>query len=141
MRVHRALIMALLLGTLIIAGSAAAKGPLASGDFDIYSVDDQGGGWVINRIPVRGDLLWGCKDVAIVEECEPVPLPDFMPGFQINFLHISNDSQAGWLKVSVPALGDYLLARLRASHAGLGRSLDGVYQDRYEIRRDLSVIV
>jgi hypothetical protein len=88
---------------------ASGKGML-SGDFDVYSVDDQGGGWVINRIPVRGDLLWGCKDVATVQECDPVPLPDFYPATVLNFLHISDDSQAAWLRVSVPVLGDYLMA-------------------------------
>ncbi|GEM_PF-3525117 len=85
-------------------------GVMAAGDFEVYSQDDQGGGWVIHKIPVKGDLLWGCGDVATVERCDPVPLPDFMPATSLTFLHIDKDTMAAWLRVSVPAFGDSLMA-------------------------------
>ena len=85
-------------------------GLMASGDFEVYSQDDQGGGWVIHKIPIKGDLLWGCGDVATVDRCEPVPLPDFMPATTLSFLHVDKESMAAWLRVSVPGFGDSLMA-------------------------------
>lgn len=103
-----------LMGWLLVVALAAASPANAklglSGAFDVYSQDDAGGGWVINRIPARGDMLWGCEDVATVEECKPVPLPDWVPATTLNFIHISEDSMAAWLNVSVPVVGDYLMA-------------------------------
>ncbi len=95
---------------LVGATSAGARGMGKSADFEVFSVDDQGGGWVIHHIPVKGDMLWGCADVAGVDECRPVPLPDFTHAATLSMIHVSEDSQAAWLKVSVPVSGDFLMA-------------------------------
>jgi len=98
--------------TLALAGTASAKGLMSGGSFDIFSPDEGGGGWVINHIgvPGYGDTLWGCADVANVKECRPVPLPDFVPMTSLKFFHVDEDTQAGWLNVSVPIVGDFLMA-------------------------------
>lgn len=94
-----------------VPASAAPKiGVLPSGSFDIFTIDAGGGGWVIHKIPIKGDLLWGCQDVKDVTRCNPVPLPDFMPGTSLEFIHIDNKTQAAWLKVTAPPFGDSLMA-------------------------------
>jgi hypothetical protein len=92
------------------AAAAPFGGLMASGDFEVFSQDDAGGGWVIHKVPLKGDLLWGCGDVATVDRCDPVPLPDFMPATSLAFIHIDKDTMAAWLRVSVPVFGDSLMA-------------------------------
>ncbi len=94
----------------LLAATAAEAKVGASSSFEIFATDGEGGGWVINHIPVRGDMLWGCADIADVEECQFVPLPDFVPATELDFLHVTEDSQAGWLRVRVPVVGDFLMA-------------------------------
>ncbi|HCP45428.1 MAG TPA: hypothetical protein DIU15_05270 [Deltaproteobacteria bacterium] len=95
---------------LLPAGAAARSALLPSSSFEIFTPDSSGGGWVIHKIPIKGDLLWGCADVRRVDRCNPVPLPDFMPATSLDFIHIDDKTQAAWLKVTVPVLGDTLMA-------------------------------
>jgi len=95
---------------LLIAAPASAMKMGASADFEIFAMDEGGGGWVIHHIPVKGDMLWGCSDVAGVDECKPVPLPDFTHAATLKMIHISEDSAAAWLSVQVPVAGDFLMA-------------------------------
>lgn len=96
--------------TLCLLVSAAQAKVGISSSFEVFATDGEGGGWVINHIPIRGDMLWGCADLSRVDECEFVPLPDFVPATQLDFLHVTEDSQAGWLRVRVPVVGDFLMA-------------------------------
>jgi len=100
----------LLLSACCLLTSTASAKVGASSSFEIFATDGEGGGWVINHIPVRGDMLWGCADISRVDECEFVPLPDFVPATELDFLHVTEDSQAGWLRVRVPVVGDFLMA-------------------------------
>jgi len=95
---------------LVFAASSAFAGPMPAGSFEVQSVDDAGGGWVIHHVPGLGDRLWGCQDLAMVGECKQVYLGNWSPASKIRFLHISDDSQKAWMVVSVPALGDFLYA-------------------------------
>jgi hypothetical protein len=98
----RALVLICLALLFALPASAAPKFlSLPSGGFDVFTLDGGGGGWVIHKIPIKGDLLWGCQDVAKVDKCNPVPLPDFMPATSLEFIHIDNKAQAAWLKVTV----------------------------------------
>ena len=65
----------LLLSACCLLTSTASAKVGASSSFEIFATDGEGGGWVINHIPVRGDMLWGCADISRVDECEFVPLP------------------------------------------------------------------
>ncbi len=103
-------VAALFSSSVLAAPFGGGGGLMASGDFEVYSADDMGGGWVIHKIPIKGDLLWGCGDIASVDRCDPVPLPDFMPATALSFLHIDKTSMAAWLRVSVPGFGDSLMA-------------------------------
>ena len=99
-----------LLAVLLLPATAMALPKMPSGAFDIYTPDDAGGGWVIHRIPGKGDQLWGCEDVMQASTCRLVPLPDWNTATSLNFLHVSDDSMAAWLKVTPPAQGDTLMA-------------------------------
>ncbi len=102
--------LAALFALLAIPATAMALPKLPSGSFDIYTPDDAGGGWVIHRIPGKGDQLWGCEDVLQASTCRLVPLPDWNIATSLNFLHVTDDSMAAWLKVTPPAKGDTLMA-------------------------------
>ena len=93
-----------------LAGSSATAGPLPSGSFEVQSPDDSGGGWIINHLPGLGDRLWGCTDLVKVEECKQVYLGDWVAASTLEFLHISEGSMKAWVKITVPVMGDYLLA-------------------------------
>jgi hypothetical protein len=98
---------------LFVAGPALAGllpglgGPPA---FEVFAVDANGGGWIIHHMMGRGDTLWGCKDVTNVTECVQVYFEDWKPASKMSFIHVTDTSQRGWLKLSVPVLGDYLFA-------------------------------
>lgn len=98
---------------LFVAGPALAgllpglSGPPA---FEVFSVDAKGGGWIINHMMGRGDTLWGCKDVTNVTECVQVYFEDWKPASKMSFIHVTDKSQKGWLKLSAPAMGDFLFA-------------------------------
>ena len=98
------------LSALILPLTASALPKLPTGSFEIYSSDESGGGWVIHRIPGKGDQLWGCKDVMDAKTCKLVPLPDWNTGTALNFLHVSEGSMNAWLKVTPPLQGDTLMA-------------------------------
>ena len=104
------IILAGFLAILLVPAAAMAFPSLPSGSFEIYTPDDAGGGWVIHRIPGKGDQLWGCEDVLQASTCRLVPLPDWNTATSLNFLHVSNDSMAAWLKVTPPLQGDTLMA-------------------------------
>lgn len=102
----------LVLTAAVLASGTAAAGPLPipSFDFEIFSIDGKGGGWVIHHQKGRGDSLWGCKDLAAVGECTQVHLIEWKSAGHIEAVHISKDSQNGWFVVSAPGMGDYLYA-------------------------------
>lgn len=102
--------LAVLAALALLPATASALPKMPSGSFDIYTPDDSGGGWVIHRIPGKGDQLWGCEDVMQASTCRLVPLPDWNTATGLNFLHVSKDSMAAWLKVTPPAQGDTLMA-------------------------------
>jgi len=89
---------------------AFALPKMPTGSFEIYSPDEAGGGWIIHRIPGKGDQLWGCKDILEASTCKLVAMGAWNTGAAINFLHVSNDSMAAWLKVTPPLQGDTLMA-------------------------------
>ncbi len=91
-------------------GAAFAAFGLPSGSFELFTADNKGGGWVINHIPVRGDSLWGCGDAQNVQDCKQVYLEHWTPATKLEFIHVSESSMKGWLKMSVPVYGDILLA-------------------------------
>jgi len=98
---------------LISAPAFAAPALLGGGPpagFEIFSVDDKGGGWVIHHMKGRGDTLWGCKDLASVDECTQVYFSEWKTASSISFIHVGEKSQTGWLVLSAPAMGDYLYA-------------------------------
>ncbi len=103
-------ISTLLLALVALPATSMALPKMPSGSFDIYTADDAGGGWVIHRIPGKGDQLWGCEDVMKASTCRLVPLPDWNTATSLKFLHLSEDSLAGWLVVTPPAQGDVLMA-------------------------------
>jgi len=109
MRIHH-LMTAFAAAALLVASFAQAKGMGKTADFEIFAMDEGGGGWVLHHIPIKGDMLRGCTDVLGVDECKPVPLPDFTHAATLSMIHISEDSAAAWLKVSVPISGDFLMA-------------------------------
>lgn len=79
--------------------------------FDVYSPDGQGGGWVVHRLPGRGDTLWGCADVGReTDACVQVFFEAWRTGTVLDVLHVSDDSQAMWLRLRAPGWGDTLLA-------------------------------
>jgi hypothetical protein len=78
--------------------------------FQVFSVDDQGGGWVIHHMGGRGDTLWGCADLTAVDECQQVYFNEWKTATKLEFLHVTDATQMGWLKLSAPGMGDYLLA-------------------------------
>lgn len=79
--------------------------------FDVYAVDEAGGGWVVHRLPGRGDTLWGCADVAReTDACVQVFFEAWRTGTMFEVLHVSADSQAMWLRLRAPGWGDTLLA-------------------------------
>lgn len=84
--------------------------PGLSGSFEVFSVDDSGGGWVVHHMPGRGDTLWGCQAVKSVASCTQVYMDEWKTGTSLSFIHITDKSQKGWLRVRAPGLGDYLLA-------------------------------
>ncbi|MCK6527643.1 PDZ domain-containing protein [Myxococcota bacterium] len=92
------------------AAQPAHAGLLKSGSFEVLSGDDKGGGWVINHIPALGDRLWGCADVKTVQDCKQVYFEKWTPATSLEFIHVTDSSMKGWLKLSVPVVGDYLLA-------------------------------
>lgn len=97
----------------LLAVNTASAGPLSFGPapgFEVYTQDAAGGGWVINRMPGRGDTLWGCGDVKSVETCTQVYFNDWRSGTKLNFLHVSKDSMKAWLVLTAPGFGDVLLA-------------------------------
>jgi hypothetical protein len=110
MTMHRPFALA---GLLLAGGSALAAGPLPkmpANGFDVYSVDGKGGGWVLHRLPGRGDTVWGCADVANVQTCKQVMFNEWRPAATFKFLHINKTTQDAWLKLSAPGLGDHLYA-------------------------------
>ena len=104
----------------VVAGGLAAAGAASAGllpipagpkpGFEVFSVDNKGGGWIINHMPGRGDTLWGCKDVTVVESCTQVYFNEWKTASKINFIHVTDKSQKGWLVLNAPAMGDYLYA-------------------------------
>ncbi len=79
--------------------------------FDVYTVDDQGGGWVVHRLPGRGDTLWGCTDVSReTDRCVQVFFEAWRTGTQLEVLHVSEGTDAMWLRLRAPGWGDTLLA-------------------------------
>ncbi len=94
----------------LIAASAAFAAPKfgPTPGFEIYTADDKGGGWVIHR-SMRGDTLWGCADVATVETCTQVYFNDWRSGTKLSFLHVTDATMDGWLKLTAPGFGDVLL--------------------------------
>ena len=78
--------------------------------FEVFSTDAKGGGWIIHHMPGRGDTLWGCKDLAAVDECVQVFFNEWKTGAKIKFIHVTDKSQKGWLVLTAPAMGDYLYA-------------------------------
>jgi hypothetical protein len=102
--------VAALFAVFLLPASAMALPSLPSGSFDIFTADDAGGGWVIHRIPGKGDQLWGCEDVMIASTCRLVPLPDWNTATSLNFIHVTDDTLAGWLRVTPPGQGDTLMA-------------------------------
>lgn len=98
------------LAALLLPLSASALPKMPTGSFDIYSSDESGGGWVIHRIPGKGDQLWGCKDIIDASTCKLVALPDWNTATALNFLHVSEGSMNAWLKVTPPLQGDTLMA-------------------------------
>lgn len=106
--------LAILAGGLA-AATAASAGllPIPQGPgpgFEVFSVDNKGGGWIINHMPGRGDTLWGCKDVTAVDKCTQVYFNEWKTAAKISFIHVTDKSQKGWLVLSAPAMGDYLFA-------------------------------
>jgi hypothetical protein len=102
----------LLIATALLVGTAAsAKGLLGKGPgFDVYSSDDQGGGWVVHRTTGRGDTLWGCQDVGSVESCTQVHFNAWKTGAKLKVFHVSKDSLNAWVVLSVAGDGDHLLS-------------------------------
>lgn len=100
------------LSTLMMATTAQAGllPELPTGGFEVFATDSNGGGWVIHHFPGRGDTLWGCKDVSNIDNCTPVYLNDWRNGASMSFLHVSDRTQSGWLKLSVPTQPDHILA-------------------------------
>jgi len=100
---------------LALSSSAHAQGPLADDDpqagFDVYAVDEAGGGWTVHRLPGRGDTLWGCADVREEPKaCVQVFFAAWRTGTQLEVIHVSDTSQAMWLRLHAPGWGDTLLA-------------------------------
>ncbi len=93
---------------LVSTSAVAGPLPLPTFDFEIFSIDAKGGGWVIHHQKGRGDSLWGCKDLATVTECTQVHMIEWKTMAHIEAIHISKDSQNGWFVLSAPAMGDYL---------------------------------
>lgn len=99
---------ALVLGLAVAAAAVAADDPVG---FDVFSVDGQGGGWVVHRLPGRGDSLWGCADVAREPEaCVQVFFEAWRTGSQLDILHITRDTQRAWVRLRATGWGDTLLA-------------------------------
>jgi hypothetical protein len=106
---HVSLLLLGLLSTEALAAPLLNIGGAPAG-FQIFSVDDKGGGWVIHHMKGRGDTLWGCKDLAAVDECTQVYFNDWKTATKLEFLHVGEKSQTAWLKLTAPAMGDVLLA-------------------------------
>lgn len=113
--VNRSLVSVMILGGVLAGGVAEAKGLAALGGgpgpgFQVFSVDNKGGGWIINHMPGRGDTLWGCKDLLQVQTCTQVYFNEWKTGSKLEFLHVTDKSQKGWLVLSAPAMADELYA-------------------------------
>jgi hypothetical protein len=101
------------LGLAIAPTAFAGLIPLPTGPkpgFEVFSVDNKGGGWVIHHMPGRGDSLWGCKDVTAVEDCVQVFFSEWKTGTSMNMIHVTDKSQKAWFVLNAPAMGDYLFA-------------------------------
>jgi len=69
------------------------------------------GGWLVFSVPVAGDLLFACPPLAGPDpDCASVVLPIRTIGSEIQPWFIDEDSGAAWFKISVPPMGDFLLA-------------------------------
>lgn len=79
--------------------------------FEVYAVDGAGGGWTVHRLPGRGDTLWGCADVREESKaCVQVFFGAWRTGTQLEVVHVTDSSQAMWLRLHAPGWGDTLLA-------------------------------
>lgn len=69
------------------------------------------GGWLVLTVPVVGDLLYACPPLGSPSpNCKSVVLPIRGPGSTLERWFIDPTSGAAWFKISVPPMGDYLLA-------------------------------
>jgi hypothetical protein len=78
--------------------------------FEVYAPDGGGGGWVVHRLPDRGDTLWGCPDVASTVGCKQVYLDAWRPGAVVQLLHVGIGTQRAWVVVAAPGEPDTMLA-------------------------------
>lgn len=113
MRFSRSATAVLLVGASFASVASAGLIPGLTGPkpgFEIFSVDNKGGGWVIHHFPGRGDSLWGCKDVTAVEDCTQVFFSEWKTATSMNMIHVTDKSQKAWFVLNAPAMGDYLYA-------------------------------
>ena len=70
-----------------------------------------GGGWLVLSIPLVGDVLQACPTLAADDpSCESVLLPMRGPGASLEPWFVHPETGSAWFMVSVPTLGDWLLA-------------------------------
>ncbi|MFM2160629.1 MAG: hypothetical protein RLZZ383_141 [Pseudomonadota bacterium] len=81
-----------------------------SGDFEVFAVDDGGGGWIAHHLTRRGDALWGCADVSVAARCQQVFFEAWAVGARIQVLHVDAQTQRAWVVLSAGGDADVLYA-------------------------------
>ena len=109
--------VAALLSTKAFASPAGLPTPDVNSDFGaLLPVETtpayfEDGGWLVFTVPVVGDLLYACPPLGSPDpNCKSVVLPIRGPGSTLERWYIDPSSGAAWFKISVPPMGDYLLA-------------------------------
>ncbi len=101
--------MSLLLAAVAASWAGAVTAP-PSGDFEVFSVDGGGGGWIAHHLARRGDALWGCADVAVASRCQQVFFEAWVVGARVRVLHVDAQTQRAWVVLSAAGESDVLYA-------------------------------
>lgn len=100
-----------------LAGPGGLPTPALGSDFDALPAAQstpayfEKGGWLVFTVPVVGDVLYACPPLAFGEpDCMSVVLPIRSIGSALEPWFIDASTGAAWFKISVPPMGDFLLA-------------------------------
>lgn len=113
MRGRNGQMLALMMGAALMGSGCGKKqrvSPAEQNGFAVYTSAPLGGGWVIHHDVNHGDTLWGCHPTDSESPCLQVFFDEWRPATRMDFLHVSVDSDAGWLRLRVPGDGDWLYA-------------------------------